>query len=243
MSFEKDLEQFGLEKASGRYYGIYKGIVFNNIDPNQQGRVYVVVPELGRVEPLLQYAYPVSAYAGVGSGLFFPPEIGDHVWIMFEGGNPAFPVYLGGWWTNPLKSAAGTTIPVEARSVGGPPLVREIRTRGGHRVIFDDAPAGGITIQGPQGTIIRMRDSGSSIEIIASGEVSIKAGSASIEAVTADVKATTVSVKASDIGISGSTRFNNGAIAVAAIGDEVTVNGNVGTITATAVKRPFVSKV
>jgi uncharacterized protein involved in type VI secretion and phage assembly len=69
--------------------GIYRATVLNNQDPEQRGRVQVMVP----------------AIAGQGSGWAagcFPPggpsaapRVGDMVWVMFENGDPAWPVWLG----------------------------------------------------------------------------------------------------------------------------------------------------
>jgi uncharacterized protein involved in type VI secretion and phage assembly len=194
------LRTLGLEYF-GRYYGIYKGIVTKN--DLGQGRIKVMVPELGRNDELNNEAYPISPFAGKRQGFFFPPDEGELVWIMFEGGNPELPVYLGGWWTKGSE-------PVDS---GGDPTIREIRTKAGHRIIMDESK--GITLQTPNGVIIRLKDDQSSIEITATQDVSIKAS-------TANVKSQQVNVTGNFVNVAGSmVRINNGTRPAAAIGDAV----------------------
>ena len=96
VAFIKTLESFGLEWFR-RYYSVYRAKVADNDDPQKRGRIKIAVPFLG-VSPLEEWAIPISQYAGKSYGSFFPPEKGDYVWVMFENGNAAFPLYLGGWW-------------------------------------------------------------------------------------------------------------------------------------------------
>jgi len=222
------IQKFGLEYY-GKYYSIYSAIVTSNKDPQSQGRVKVKVPALGRDDPLAEWAYPVSPFAGDKIGFFFPPEEGSLVWIQFEGGNPSLPVYVGGWWKNTAKTAVGSSVPTEAKPNGQSPKVREIRTKTGHRIIFDEGTDPGITIQTSKGDIIRMKDNSKKIEIIASSEISIKAGSVKVKATTAEVSASSVKVSSSTadiqsnyMSISASTiMLNNGIRPVARVLDQV----------------------
>jgi uncharacterized protein involved in type VI secretion and phage assembly len=218
------LKRFGLEYL-GLYYGTYKGIVTDNTDPQDQGRVKVRMPELGRDEALEFFAYPISPFAGDGFGIFFPPEVDARVWIVFEGGNPTMPLYLGGWWPNPSKAPGGSQVPAEASPNGQSPLVREIRTKGGHRIIFDDGTDPGITIETQNGSSIQIKDSEGTVKIIATQEVSV-------EALTVTVEATQVSVKSQIANIDGSfIRINSGTKFAAAIGDQTVGSASVHTIT------------
>jgi hypothetical protein len=80
-----------------QFFGKYRGSVENNIDPMQQGRVQVSCPAvLG--EGTLSWAMPCVPYAGSGVGLFAVPPVGANVWVEFEGGDPDFPIYSGGFW-------------------------------------------------------------------------------------------------------------------------------------------------
>ena len=79
------------------FFGKYRGTVVNNIDPMLIGRVQVSVPAvLG--EGTLSWAMPCAPFAGMTEGMFAVPTVGANVWVEFEGGNPDFPIYSGGFW-------------------------------------------------------------------------------------------------------------------------------------------------
>jgi hypothetical protein len=80
-----------------RYFGKYRGSVANNLDPQGQGRVQVKVPAvLGDIDQA--WAMPCSPYAGPGVGLFMIPPVGANLWVEFEGGDPEYPIWSGGFW-------------------------------------------------------------------------------------------------------------------------------------------------
>ena len=89
------LEQV-LEWVRSHYFGKYRGIVVDNNDPAQQGRIKVRVPSvLGEQEV---WAMPCVPYAGAGVGFYAIPEPDTGVWIDFEAGDPSFPVWTGCFW-------------------------------------------------------------------------------------------------------------------------------------------------
>ena len=76
------------------FYGKYRGIVTDNGDPSDLGRLKARVPELlGREET--GWALPCAPYAGDGSGLYALPEPGTGVWIEFEAGDLSRPIWSG----------------------------------------------------------------------------------------------------------------------------------------------------
>ena len=79
-----------------KYYGIYRATVVMNVDPMQMGSIRVVVPDVGGVTPST-WAMPSVPIAGKQAGVYVVPQIGSGVWIQFEGGDPDFPVWTGGW--------------------------------------------------------------------------------------------------------------------------------------------------
>ena len=84
-----------------RFYGLYRGKVINNIDPLELNRLMVDVPTLPGVSAA--YAMPCSPYGGWQVGMVFTPPIGADVWVEFENGDPATPVWVGCFWTEGMK--------------------------------------------------------------------------------------------------------------------------------------------
>jgi hypothetical protein len=74
--------------ASDRLYGVYRGVVTNNVDPTGQSRVQAEVAEVPENTSL--WAMPCRP---VGSATV--PAVGASVWVAFEAGDPSRPVWMG----------------------------------------------------------------------------------------------------------------------------------------------------
>jgi hypothetical protein len=82
-------------REHGRFYGTYRGIVFDNRDPSNLGRLRVTIPQLLGSTPT-EWAWPKETS-------YLKPEkppVGQGVWIAFEGGDPLFPVWIGTFGKN-----------------------------------------------------------------------------------------------------------------------------------------------
>lgn len=80
-----------------RHWGKHRGTVANNVDPQQQGRIQVKVPDvLG--DGQLSWAMPNVPYAGDQVGFFAVPPVGANVWVEFERGDPDLPIWAGCFW-------------------------------------------------------------------------------------------------------------------------------------------------
>lgn len=79
------------ELSDKRFYGIYRGIVADINDPENLNRIKLKVPQiLGSA--VTGWCWGVRP--SVESALVLPePDTG--VWVMFEGGDPNFPLWLG----------------------------------------------------------------------------------------------------------------------------------------------------
>jgi hypothetical protein len=73
-----------------RYFGIYRGICVDNLDPQASGRIMVQVPAmLGDRTAWAMPCRPLGSPAGA------PPPVGGHVWVMFENGDVNYPIAMG----------------------------------------------------------------------------------------------------------------------------------------------------
>ena len=79
------------------FYGKYRGVVTDNMDPLMTGRIRARVADvLGDGES--GWAMPAAPFGGNGMGFFALPDVGAGVWIEFEHGDPDFPIWTGVWW-------------------------------------------------------------------------------------------------------------------------------------------------
>ena len=109
-----------------RFPGLYRGAVVDVDDSTHRGRIQVTVPA---VFDLTTPAAAVWAMPCFPWGHVFVPEVGDKVWVAFEDGDPATPVWLGQWYA---------TGGMPATAAVSPPLKRLIVSKSGHEIVLDD---------------------------------------------------------------------------------------------------------
>lgn len=159
-----------------QYPGLYQGEVANNVDPSQKGRLQIKVPSIFG-DNTLTWAMPCVPYAGDGVGQFFIPPVGAKLWIMFEGGQPDLPVWMGCFWgsddTPPASPAIAqlkvlktdnTTITIDD---GAGPVGITIETSAGMKVALT---ASGIEITNGLGATVKLEGpktsvNGSALEV------------------------------------------------------------------------------
>ena len=138
-----------------KYFGKYRGVVLNNIDPMQQGRLQIQVPDVAGLIPT-SWAMPCVPLAGLQNGMMALPVIGSGVWVEFEQGNPDHPIWVGCFW------GTAAEVPVLARTV--PPAVPGItlQTALKNGIVISDVPGptGGIQIQTATGAMMIVNDTG-----------------------------------------------------------------------------------
>ncbi len=142
---------------NGNYYGKYRGLVLNNVDPLQQGRLLVQVPDVLGLG-LSSWAMPCVPFAGPQMGAYVVPIIGAKVWVEFEGGNPDYPIWSGGFW--------GSAAEVPALALAGIPASPNIvlQTTGQNTIMVSDVPGtGGIMLKSTTGAMILVNDVGITI--------------------------------------------------------------------------------
>ena len=87
------------ERFAGRYFGKYRGFVVDVDDEKELIRVKVKCPVVMGSEEELGWALPsLSAGGHSNAGDVFIPQINDFVWLEFEAGDTAYPVWSPGPW-------------------------------------------------------------------------------------------------------------------------------------------------
>ncbi len=128
------------EVEAGIPAGLVIGIVTDNDDPEQQGRVKVKYPWLS-AEVESDWARIVTLGGGPTRGICFLPEVQDEVLLGFELGDFDHPYVLGGLWN-------GQDLPPPPEKIqklvdgAGRVLQRVIRTRAGNEIRFDEDSSG-----------------------------------------------------------------------------------------------------
>lgn len=144
--------------SDGRYYGKYRGVVLNNLDPMQMGRVQVQVPDVMGLG-LSSWAMACVPFSGRQSGIYCVPPVGAGVWVEFEQGDPDYPVWVGGFW--------GSTADVPALALAGLPVSPSIVLQTGNQntLMISDlpGPTGGILLKTTAGALISISDVGITI--------------------------------------------------------------------------------
>lgn len=88
--------------SSKGFNGVYRARVDYNQDPLKIGRVKIRIPKVNGVDEVsgssmnsLSWATPCFSSAGYNYGSYIVPEVGEYVFVAFEGGDSRKPVYLG----------------------------------------------------------------------------------------------------------------------------------------------------
>ena len=140
------------------FFGKYRGIVTDNMDPLMVGRIRARVPDvMGGQES--GWATPCAPFGGDGMGFFAVPKVGAGVWIEFEHGDPEYPIWSGCWW--------GSAAEMPPTLLAPPPPSKKVmlKTEGGHTVLIDDTPGiGGITLETSSGQKIALTALGIEID-------------------------------------------------------------------------------
>ncbi len=143
MNLRNYIEENGLE-ALGRFYGVYTGVVIQDYDPDNIGRLLVRVPEVKGDS--VTWASPMGMISGKGYGEHYIPATNEWVYIMFRNGDPKFPLWLPGGYAKGEK-------PQEfySNSISG------FKTLAGHLFMVDDEK-GLITIRTKSGVEVTISD-------------------------------------------------------------------------------------
>ncbi len=141
-----------------RYFGLYYGLVVENIDPQKMGRVTVIIP--GLVEPASNWAWPLGSGGGSAqNGAWDVPKVGASVGVMFQAGDINEPAYFHGWYPR-------DTAPTPAKEASNEDAVDKIKCfeSDRHLVVLDGRG-------GSEQVLIKDKSSGNLICLKGSGEI------------------------------------------------------------------------
>jgi len=172
----------------------YLAQVVSLTDPQSHNRVQVRLIAFddctNQDAPL--WARVVCPFAGNNRGAFLMPEVDDEVLVVFQNGDPSYPLILGGLWngssTSPADLQNGQNRYKVIRSRNGVKLTMEdqqgqekfiVETPGGQKITLEDGP-GKITIEDSNGNSIKLESSG--ITVNAAAKVTVTAPKVDVSA-------------------------------------------------------------
>lgn len=154
---DKSIGRTPLAEHTNKFWGIYRGIVRDNLDPLQLGRVKVqVYPMLGGITdyttlPWSIPCYPLWVGSGSGTGYFAVPDIGTRVYVQFEEGDIYQPICIG--------EAPDGVKGLPTNRTTNYPNRRISRTANGIEIMVDDT-AKQVKVSHPTGTYILIDTNG-----------------------------------------------------------------------------------
>jgi len=207
------------ERSEAQFFGKYRGIVVDNADPDQLGRLKLRVPSvLGSETCVTDWAWPCVPFGGAADqGWFFIPEVGALVWVEFEEGNLDLPIWVGTFWS---RAGGETGIPRQAREMSGnAPQRRVLKTPSGHVLEFSD-------VEGEEAIRITHKDAHTMVVLDETGSVIVgNLNGSHLYLNAGDAEATLVDESGNSIrlGNGGTTITNNAGTVVDLAGDAVQV--------------------
>jgi uncharacterized protein involved in type VI secretion and phage assembly len=143
-----------------KFYGKYRGIVIDNVDPENRGRISVQVADVTQLTPSTWAEACVPIAGGpTPAGIYAVPAIGANVWVEFEQGDLRYPIWTGCFW--------GSLADVPPLALDGIPSSPSIilQTSGQNMIVLSDVPGptGGIMLASTNGAMILINDAGITI--------------------------------------------------------------------------------
>jgi uncharacterized protein involved in type VI secretion and phage assembly len=177
-------------EGDGRMFGVARGLVTDNRDPEGLGRVRVQL--VGQAQGSGQWARTAAAMSGSDYGVWFLPEVGDAVLVAAEHGDPALLYVLGMLWNGKARPPAANE--------DGKNSLRLVKSRSGHQLLFDDTDGtpvlelkladgkrvtldkDGVAVDDEAGNTILIRSGSSEIVVTSKARLSLKSAQVAIEA-------------------------------------------------------------
>ena len=199
-------------ESSGHVSGVAVAIVRENKDDSGLGRVRISYPWHSQPHERF-WARVATPMAGKDRGIYFIPEVEDEVLVAFERADLRFPCVIGSLW-------AGNARPPQSNSDGRNDI-RQIKTRKGHTLTFNDGSKGLVELELNDGKKLTIDDDGISVDDGKGNRIVIESnsGALTIEA------ATELAIRAPNISIeSGGPLEVKSAGTLTLLGSLVTIN-------------------
>ena len=111
------------DTGDNRIFGVMVGIIDQNYDMNQPGKVCVRIPNRDNNMNVLKWAKVATSYMGKNWGTYIVPEVGDEVLVTFEEGNIDKPYVIASIPKSDAKLVSSSSDRTNA--------IKEIRARSG----------------------------------------------------------------------------------------------------------------
>nr|HEX4317384.1 phage baseplate assembly protein V [Kofleriaceae bacterium] len=199
-------------------HGLHLAVVADNRD--RGARLKLTFPWLSD-DDASAWARIAVPLAGAGAGTYALPEIGDQVVVVFEHGDIDRPIVVGALW-----SAAQ---PPPESNAGGDNPAALIKSRAGHRVIFDDVHGRVTIVDATRESSITLDADGDAVRIHSAGDLTIRAaGNVAITANAVAIAATdTLAVSGRDAAVRAATLSVTAGTQLVAAGASVTARSGV----------------
>jgi uncharacterized protein involved in type VI secretion and phage assembly len=148
--------------------GVFPGIVIDNVDPENLGRVKVRLPQVGALghQGPETWARLATLMAGKNRGTWFIPDVNDEVLVAFEAGDIRRPYVIGCLW-------GGTNSPPETIDTNNNKKI--LRSRNGVKITIDDQTGQeSFIVETPGGRRLTLKDGPGSIEFTDNNGNSVK---------------------------------------------------------------------
>lgn len=167
--------------------GVAIGIVTNNKDPENLGRVRLRFPWRSITDESY-WARIAVPMAGPDRGTYFLPEVEDEVLVAFENGDINSPYVVGALWNGQekppannadenndislIRSRSGHEIRLDDNDQAGKV---EVTSAGGHTITLDDAEGGQLVVEDAGGNTITLDATEGAITLSGATKLSIEA--------------------------------------------------------------------
>jgi len=133
-----------------------RALVTDNKDPDKLARVKVIYPHFSGDAAQLpsEWARVCQPYASKGNGVWFLPEVGDEVLVVFQGENLEHPIVLGTFYSSknsPPKSGRSGDLNDDGKN-----NLKFLKSKAGNLLVFDDSPGKeGVALKDSEGAQLK----------------------------------------------------------------------------------------